>query len=181
MKGKSIFASLLISAVVISMFVLLKQPLDGGSTKPHDTIETEIKENKQQTTDIASKAYEIISEYMKAQSIAAFSPYYELLDFQISNYAEKSSDIGTEATFYYKIIEKNYDKDPDTVGNIKKAKESKSKEYQQLYDEYLEPREMNFDFKVVIDKEGKITLYSNLSPNGIKWEETKMTDFIIKE
>lgn len=135
---------------------------------------------EKESKDITEKNYERISEYMKEHSIATFSPYYELLDFQISDYVEKSTDEGIEATFYYKIIEKNYDKDPDTVGYIKEAKESGSQNYQQMYDEYLESREMNFDFKVIIDKEDKITLYSNVSPNGVQWEETKMTDYILQ-
>ncbi len=125
------------------------------------------------------KAYDRINEYMKEESIAVFSPYYELLDFQISNYVEKNIDESIEATFFYKIIYKNYDKDPDTVEYIKQAKESGNKNYQQMYDEYLEPKEMNFDLKVVIDKNDIITLYSNVSPNGIEWEKTDMSDFII--
>ncbi len=141
----------------------------------------------QTSTDIvrlierADANYKKLSEYMKEQSIAAFSPYYELLDFQISNYEEKLVDGDVEATFFYKIIEKNYDKDPDTVGYIKEAKESGNPNYQQMYDEYLEPREMNFDLKIVIDKDDMITLYSNVSPKGIIWEETKMTYYIIKD
>lgn len=122
-----------------------------------------------------------IDEYMKEASIATFSKYYELLDFQISNYVEEVADSNVEATFFYKIIHKNYDKDPDTVGYIKEAKESGNKNYQQMYDEYLKPQEMNFDFKIVIDKNDKITLYSNVSPNGIEWEETKMSDYIIQK
>ncbi len=129
----------------------------------------------------AETSYAKIYDYMKEQAIEAFSPYYELLDFEISSYEEKEVDGNIEATFFYKIIEKNYDKDPDTVGYIKEAKESGNPNYQQMYDEYLEPRESNFDLKVVIDKDDNITLYSNVSPKGIKWEETKMTDYIIKD
>ena len=135
---------------------------------------------EKESKDTIDDNYERISEYMKKHSIDAFSPYYELLDFQISNYVEKSTPEGTEITFYYKIIEKNYDRDPDTVAYIKEAKERGSENYQQMYDEYLEPREMNFDFKIIIDNEDKITLYSNISPNGIQWEETKMTDYILQ-
>ena len=131
--------------------------------------------------DKAYKNYNKINEYMKEESIAVFSLYYELLDFQISNYVEEVVDGDIEATFFYKIIHKNYDKDPDTVGYIKQAKESSNKNYQQMYDEYLESKEMNFDLKVVIDKNDKITLYSNVSPNGIEWEETEMSDFILKK
>ena len=50
-----------------------------------------------------------------------------------------------------------------------------------MYDEYLEQKEMNFDLKVVIDKDGKTTLYSNVSPKGIKCDETKMSDFILSK
>ena len=85
-----------------------------------------------------------------------------------------------EAIFLYKLISKSYNKDPDTVLYIKEAKESGNKNYQQMYDEYLQPREMNFHLKVIIDENNIITLYSNISPKGIEWEETKMTDFILK-
>lgn len=146
-----------------------------------ESYPTQTSTNIVRLTERADANYKKISEYMKEQSIAAFSPYYELLDFQISNYEEKIVDGNVEATFFYKIIEKNYDKDPDTVGYIKEAKESGNKNYQQMYDEYLQPRESNFDLKIVIDKDDKITLYSNVSPKGIKWEETKMTDYILKD
>ena len=49
-----------------------------------------------------------------------------------------------------------------------------------MYDEYLEPRKMNFEFKVTIDENGQMTLYSNVSPNGIEWEITDTDDYIIK-
>lgn len=146
-----------------------------------ESYPTQTSTDRVQLIKRADRNYQKISEYMREQSIATFSPYYELLDFQISNYEENIVDGNTEATFFYKIIEKNYDKDPDTVGYIKEAKESGDKNYQQLYDEYLKPRESNFDLKIVIDKDDNITLYSNVSPKGIKWEETKMTDYIIKD
>ncbi len=128
----------------------------------------------------APQHLEQISAYMKEQSENTFSPYYELLDFVISNYREEKVKGQTEATFHYKVIHKNYDKDPDTVGYIREAKESGNINYQQMYDEYLQPQEMNFHLKVVIDEKNTITLYSNVSPVGIEWEETKMDDFILK-
>ncbi len=124
--------------------------------------------------------YTKISAYLEEESRKAFSPYYELLGFEISEYKEEAVNGNVEATFFYKLIHKNYDIDPDTVEYIKEAKESGNKNYQIMHDEYLQPKDMNFDFKVIIDEKGLITLYSNVSPKGIVWEETKMTDFIIK-
>ena len=125
--------------------------------------------------------YNKISEYMEEECKNAFSPYYELLDFEISSYQEEIVNGNVETTFLYKVIHKNYDKDPDTVGYIKEAKERGDKNYQQLYDEYLQPKEMNFYLKAIIDKNDLITLYSNISPHGTEWKEVKMTDFIIKK
>jgi uncharacterized protein YxeA len=125
--------------------------------------------------------YDKISAYMKEECKNTFSPYYELLDFQISDYQEEVVSEKVEAVFLYKVIHKNYDKDPDTVGYIKEAKAQGDRHYQQLYDEYLQPKEMNFQFKVVIDKNDLITLYTNSSPKGIEWEEVKMSDYIISE
>lgn len=125
--------------------------------------------------------YDKISDYMEEECKNVFSPYYELLDFEISNYQEEGVNGNVEAVFSYKLIHKNYDIDPDTVGYIKEAKERGNKNYQQLYDEYLQPKEMNFYLKAVIDENGLITLYSNISPKGIEWEETKMSDFILSK
>lgn len=125
--------------------------------------------------------YEKISRFLREESYQAFSPYYEILDYKISNYNEELVDGRLEATFLYTIISKNYDKDPDTVKYIREAKESGNENYQQMYDEYLQAREMNFDFKVIISEEGHISLYSNIAPKGVEWEETKMTDYILSK
>ncbi|WP_017754024.1 hypothetical protein [Calidifontibacillus oryziterrae] len=126
--------------------------------------------------------YEKISAYMEEECKNVFSPYYELLDFQLSDYTEEVVNGKVEATFSYKLIHKNYDKDPDTVGYIKAAKESGDKHYQQLYDEYLQPQEMNFPLlKAVIEENELITLYSNISPHGVEWEEVKISNFVISK
>jgi len=131
------------------------------------------------TESVGELNYAKVRAYMEEECRTAFSPYYELLDFQISDYQEEVINRNVEAIFSYKLVHKNYDKDPDTVGYIKEAKENGNKNYQQMYDEYLQPREMNFHLKVLIDKKDLITLFSNISPKGIEWEETKMTDFIM--
>ncbi|NLJ59103.1 MAG: hypothetical protein GX339_09700 [Tissierellia bacterium] len=125
--------------------------------------------------------YERISAYMEEECRKAFSPYYDLLDFIITDYQEEVVNGNIEAVFIYTLIHKNYDRDPDTVEYIKEAKERGSENYQQMYDEYLQPKEMNFHLKTVTDENGEITLYSNISPVGIQWEETEMTDYIIKQ
>lgn len=150
-----------------------------------ETISVELIERdenpEEEPVEDDDSAYNKIRDYLKGESIEAFSPYYELLGFRITDYWEEEVDRKTEAEFLYTIISKNYNRDPDTVGYIIEAKENGSDYYQQLYDEYLQPREMNFDFKVVMDEEGKMTLYSNSSPKGVEWEETKMTDYILTE
>jgi hypothetical protein len=120
-----------------------------------------------------------ISSYLQEESINVFSPYYELLDFNISEYKEEIINGNVESIFNYTVIHKNYDKDPDEVEYIKEAKEKGDSNYQQLYDEYLQPKEMNFQLKAIINEDGLITLYSNVSPKGTEWKEVKMSDFII--
>ncbi len=150
-----------------------------------ETISVELLERdenpEQEPVEDDDSAYNKISDYLAEESIKAFSPYYELLEFKITDYKEEIVDGKTQAEFLYTIISKNYDRDPDTAGYIKEAKESRSEYYQQMYDEYLQPRDMNFNFKVVMDEEGKMTLYSNSSPKGVEWEETEMTDYILTE
>lgn len=125
-------------------------------------------------------SYDKISAYLKEECINVFSPYYELIDFIISDYKEEVVNGSVEAVFNYKVIDKNYDRDPDTVEYIKEAKERGDKNYQQLYDEYLQPKESNFYFKAVIDKNGEITLYSKNLAIDDEWEETEISNYIIK-
>jgi len=127
-----------------------------------------------------NKNYDKIKAYLEEECKNVFSPYYELMGFEISDYQEEVVNGKVEAVFFYKVTHKNYDRDPDTVEYIKKAKESGDSNYQQLYDEYLQPKEMNFYFKAVIDENDEITLYYNSSPHGVEWEEVKMSDYIIK-
>jgi len=120
-----------------------------------------------------------ISSYLQEESAKVFSPYYELLDFKILDYKEEIINGNIESIFNYTMIHKNYDKDPDTVEYIKEAKEKGDSNYQQLYDEYLQPKEMNFYLKAVIDENDAITLYSKNSAIETEWEEVEMSDFII--
>ena len=126
-----------------------------------------------------SKLYNEIEKYMEEQTMETFSKYYEINDCIISNYEENEN--GTEAIFSYKIIHKNFDRDPDTVEYIKEAKENGSPNYEIYYKEYLEPKEMNMYFKAVADDKGNITLYTDVDPTAnTQWVETKMSDFILK-
>lgn len=138
--------------------------------------------NNQQLVSNEPTNYDKISAYLKEEFINVFSPYYELIDFIISDYHEEVVDGNVEAIFSYTIVHKNYDRDPDTVQYIKEAKERGDKYYQTYYDEYLQPQNMNFYFKAVIDENNEITLYSkNLAIENDEWIETRMSDYIIKK
>lgn len=171
--------------IIIVLFVILLTLTSACNDTPIENEVDNTTNNNEPTIDkeeiVADTSYDKVSAFMKEECENAFSPYYELLDFEISNYEEEVVNGNVEAIFFYKLISKNYDKDPDTVGYIKEAKESGNENYQQMYDEYLQPREMNFQLKAVVDENDSITLYSNISPNGVEWEETKMTDFILSE
>ena len=130
---------------------------------------------------VDKEMYERISEYMWEESMEAFSPYYELLNHEISGYEEESIEDGIEVLFFYKLIHKNFDRDPDAVGYIKEAKEQGNVNYQLMYDEYLAPREMNFQLKIVIDKNNGMTLFANNAPVGTEWEAVSLTDYILSK
>jgi hypothetical protein len=167
-----LLAMLVVFVVSACSDTVTQKEIDSTTSINEASVETE------ETTDDTN--YDKVSTYMEAECRTTFSPYYELLDFQISDYQEEVVNGNVEAVFLYTLMHKNYDKDPDTVAYIKEAKERGNKNYQQMYDEYLQPKEMNFHFKVGIGKKDGITLYSNISPKGIEWEETKMIDFIIR-
>lgn len=121
------------------LFVFVVNGCNGATTQKEDNTiinDNEIAVDPEGTIDDIN--YDIISAYMEKECKSVFSSYYELLDFEISDYQEEFVNGNVEAIFSYKLIYKNYDKDPDTVGYIKEAKERGDRNYQQLYDEYLQ-------------------------------------------
>ncbi|UKL01200.1 hypothetical protein FO446_00310 [Brevibacillus brevis] len=136
--------------------------------------------DQKQSVD-SSSSFDKIAGYLQEESNKAFSSHYELLEFTLSDYEEKTVDGKVEATFGYQVKYKNFEKDPDTVDYIKAAKEKNDPNYQQLYDEYLQPKDMNFHLKAVIEDSDSISLYTNVSPKGVQWEKAVMSDFILKK
>ena len=123
-----------------------------------------------------------IYQYLQAESQDALSAYYELLEFKISNYEESAEDDKLEAIFNYTITYKNFDKDPDTVEYIKKAKEDNDPYYQTYYDEYLQPKEMNLELRAIINGDGEISLYTDINPHSEReWVEFEMSDIVLSE
>lgn len=145
-----------------------------GEIDKEETEETDKEEIDEEET-----IYEQISAYMWEESIEAFSPHYELLNHEITGYEEEKIGDHLEVLFFYKLIHKNFDRDPDTVGYIKEAKEQGNVNYQLMYDEYLAPREMNFQLKIVIDEKDVMTLYANNAPVGTEWEPVSLKDYIL--
>ncbi len=123
---------------------------------------------------VSSSLYEQTEEYLKNEFYRVYTPYYEILDLEISNWSED----GDEATFFYTMTFKNYDKDPDTVAYIKETKEEGNIEtYEKMKKEYLEPKEANYEFKIIMDN-SKINLYSNTAVKGTYWEPTIIDEYV---
>ena len=118
--------------------------------------------------------YALTSQYLSDEFFRVYSPYYEILNLYISNWEQDSNS----ATFFYTMTHKNFDKDPDTVEYIKEAKENGSTYYEQLKKEYLEPKEANYEFKVIYEND-KLELYTNIDPKGFEWVPTTIDDFIL--
>ena len=136
-----------------------------GCKTASDT-ENEIHVSSEAMEDEGNEIYEMLKEYMWDEVVDTFSPYYELIDYRITNYKEDTDEKLTEALFNYKVIYKNFDKDPDTVEYIRKAKETNDPNYKEI--------------KAVVDENGNITLYTDVDPTvRRKWVEFEMSDCIL--
>lgn len=179
---------------LLSCVIAVGVCVSGCSSSPVGNEEKEVVQTKEETGDAAikepgslpaetihSENHNKIAIYLEEECQKAFSAHYELLDFTISDYEEKTVDGKVEATFGYQVVYKNFEKDPDTVAYIKEAKEKGDPHYQQLYDEYGEPKEMNFQWKAVIDHTDSIVLYTNVNPKGVQWEKAAMSDFVLSK
>lgn len=149
------------------------EPIETGDTSKDNSLN--------QSEEISIASYDKILKYLQQKSQETFKPYYEVLGSEISNYEESTIEDGTvEALFIYTVTTKNYDKDPDTVGYIKAAKEKNDPHYQTLYDEYLQPKEGNFTFKAIINNKDEITLYTDNNPHSeTDWVEFDMAECIL--
>ncbi len=128
--------------------------------------------------------YSRVKSYMFDAFTKRYSPHYEILDLSITHWEEISP---TEARFFYKMVHKNFDKDPDSIPYIKAAKERGEYIYETYKKEYLEPKTGTYDLKAV-EEGGEITIYANLAGKGELWQKfdpksivNPMTSFVPKE
>lgn len=128
---------------------------------------------------------EVFSQYMTNIFVPAYTPYYQMKGFKVSDLRYYEDDTGIEFEFIFTMIHQNYYKDPDTVGYIKEAKENNSKHYKQLYDEYNQPKEANFYLKFTANNivNGKIDtnsiqVFTNISPVGVEYVPFNVEDYI---
>ena len=122
-----------------------------------------------------SALYQKTEEYLKTEFDRVYRPYYDIQSLTISNWNES----GDAATFFYNMTYLNYNRDPDTVEYIKEAKQRSREEYETLYRDYLEPKESNYEFKIVYHGD-KPELYYNAAPDGTEWVEITVDDFILQ-
>ena len=122
-----------------------------------------------------SELYEETKEYLMSEFFRVYSPIYEILDLYISGWEQKDNN---EAEFFYTMIDKNYDKDPDTVEYIKKAKEEGSIHYETYKREYLMPKEGNYLFKVR-KTDGELKIRTHIGGKSNIWTDVDFDDYII--
>lgn len=125
--------------------------------------------------DFPEQYKEQFSKYITSLFTNTYIKYYEIKGFEVSNVKFSETKTIIEITFIFNMITQNYYKDPDTVGYIKEAKESGSNAYQQLYDEYNQPNDSNYDMKFTAKiNNGKIDvnsiqLFGNVHPKGVEY------------
>lgn len=144
-------------------------PADAGDTEDNINIMFEGKD------DFPEALKERFTNYVVELFTEEYSPYYQVLGFEFTNVEHVLTDTEFEVTFFLKMIVQNYYRDPDTVEYIKEAKENGSKYYQQLYDEYNQPKESNYDLKFTAGVNGgeldmdSVRLFTNIHPKGVEY------------
>ncbi len=118
--------------------------------------------------------YKKAEKFLWGEFHRVFDPYYDVQGLTISNWQEN----GNEATFNYNMTYIYYNRDPDKVEYIRQAKAEDEERYKKMYADYLAPKEMNCQFKIVLHDE-EIELYANVSPTGTKWERRNIADYVM--
>lgn len=159
---------------------LFAHPLNPLNREPSDVVmydEQEIIDSGINTELLCSyptALYFKTKDFLEEEYHRVFDSYYDIQSLTISNWQQD----GNEATFYYKMTHTYYNKDPDTVDYIKKAKEEGASNYETLYNDYLAVKEANSEYKVVLNGDN-LELYSNVSPKGVEWQPVKIDDYIL--
>ena len=144
-------------------------PADNNGPETNITIKFESGD------DFPEAVKEQFTNYIAGLFTEKYSPYYQVLEFEFTNVEHVLNDTELEVTFFLKMIVQNYYRDPDTVEYIKEAKENGSKYYQQLYDEYNQPKESNYDLKFTAKVNSgeldinSVRLFTNVHPKGVEY------------
>jgi hypothetical protein len=150
---------------------------EGEGNNPGDSANTieGIAITFESNNDFPGQYKEQFTNYIAGLFTEKYTPYYQVLGFEFTNVDHVQTDNVLEVTFFLKMIVQNYYKDPDTVEYIKQAKENGSKYYKQLYDEYNQPKESNYDLKFTaglsdgqLDMDS-IQLFTNIHPKGVEY------------
>lgn len=120
-----------------------------------------------------SDLYQKTEAFLEQEFRRVFGPYYDIQSLTISNWEEN----GNEATFHYRETYLHYNRDPDQAEYIREARERSQEEYEALYNDYLAPKQSNYQFKVVEDGED-LVLYTNVSPSGTEWQPIEIEDYL---
>lgn len=136
-------------------------------------------------SELPEEYREVFSTHMINIFVPAYTPYYQMKGFKVSDLRYYEDDTGIEFEFIFTMIHQNYYKDPDTVDYIKEAKENNSEYYQQMYDEYNQPQEGNFYLKFTANiingqiDENSIQVFTNISPVGVEYVPFNVEDYIL--
>lgn len=153
------------------------EPRDTNPQRPADETETVnsiIREAVAELFNTKSALYSVTENYLEKEFRRVYDRYYEIQSLTISRWSETEN----EATFNYNMTFLYYNRDPDTVDYIIKAKQEDPERYKMMYDDYLAPKQVNYQFKTVL-KEGGPELYFNVSPTGTEWVKTAVDDFVL--
>ena len=163
----------------IYVFVVDVKKGEGYETKQTCTVTFE------EESEFLEEYREVFSNHMINIFIPAYSPYYQMKGFKVSDLGYHEDDTGIKFEFIFTMIHQNYYKDPDTVNYIKEAKENNSENYQQMYDEYNQPKEANYYLKFTANvvngqiDENSIQVFTNVSPVGVEYVPFDVQDYII--
>lgn len=114
--------------------------------------------------------------YLQNEMFRVFKPYYKITNLSISNWERN----GSEATFGYTMTHEYHDRDPEKVGWLQKVKETNPENYDQIVEDYFEPKEGSFYFKIV-EENGELHLFDDTSAKGpANWQPCRIDDYIMR-
>lgn len=146
--------------------VQIAVPLLPSEKDPYEEPESKIPDEEKDLKTLGE-------EFMENQAKESYGSNYQILGQTLKDVEEIEEDGKNGLIFSYTLTVKRFDRDPDEVPYIKRAKETGDPDYEYLKQSYLDEKKSSAELKLLENNRNDFTLFENIGSEDAKvWKQT---------